>query len=278
MDIKLLALDIDGTLLNSQYHVSDENRRAIHQARSRGVDVVLVTGRRFAFALPVVRELGLHTPLICHNGALTKQTDTWAVIDYYPLAAETARQVVSIGKQLGADMICSYDPEGYGRLVFESLSPESLRLRTYMPDNPIGLEQVDDLCSHIQHDPIQVMSTGTCDRIDRLEAALVTALNDRATLLKTAYPQRNLSILDVLAPQCSKGRALERLVQRSGLRREQVMAVGDNHNDVHMLEFAGIGVVMANAEEPIKRAPFYITASNDEHGVAEAIARFILRD
>jgi hypothetical protein len=265
-------------LLDSQYQVSDENRRAIHQAQSRGVIVVLVTGRRFAFAMPVARDVGLETPLICHNGALTKHTRTLEVLDYHPLSAETARQAVAVGKQCGADMICSYDAEGVGRLVFEPLSAESLRLRTYMSHNPIGIEQVDDLLAHINADPIQVMSAGTCDRMDRLEAMLVSGMDGRVTLLKTAYPQRNLSILDILAPRCSKARALENLMHREGIRRNEVMAIGDNHNDVEMLEFAGVGVVMGNAEDHIKRSHFYVTASNDEHGVAEAISHFILND
>lgn len=276
MTIKLLALDVDGTLLNSQFQVGEVNRRAIHEAIAKGVLVVLVTGRRFVIAQPIALELELATLLISHNGALTKNSRTLEVIDYHPLAASLARKTVELGREVGADLVCCYDPEGVGRVVFEAVSEHNVRLRRYLERSPMVIEQVSDLRAYITEDPIQVMSAGPCAQMNRLEQVLASGLKGEVKLLKTAYPQKNMTILDILAPQCSKGAALAAVVARYGLSRQEVMAIGDNQNDLEMLEFAGLSVVMENAEGPMKNLGYYVTRSNDENGVAQAIATFIL--
>ncbi len=276
MSIKLLALDIDGTLLNSQFQVSAANRRAIEEAMLQGVMITLVTGRRFAFALPIAQELNLGTPLVCHNGALTKNTRTLDVLDYQPLAVPLARRIVEIGRAAGAEIACNYDPEGYGRLVLDTVSAPSTKLRRHLERASIDFEQVPDLRAYIVQDPIQVMSAGTCAQMDRLFELLQDQLGYEVKLLKTAYPHRDLTILDVLSPQCSKGTALAAVVTAYGFSPQDVMAIGDNHNDLEMLEFAGLGVVMKNAENGLKNSGYFVTPSNDEDGVAAAIQRFIL--
>ncbi|MBI3949840.1 MAG: HAD family phosphatase [Acidobacteria bacterium] len=277
MKIGLLALDIDGTLLNAQFQVSEANRRAIQEVIAQGVLVVLVTGRRFVIAQPIARELELATPLVSHNGALTKNTQTLEVIDYHPLAASLARRTVEMGREVKADLVCCYDPVGYGRAVFEAVSEQNVRLRRYLERAPMVVEQVHDLWTYIEEDPIQVMSSGPCALMAQFEEVLASHLAGKVTLLKTAYPLHDMTILDIIAPQCSKGAAVAAVVARYGLSREEVMAIGDNHNDLEMLEFAGLGVVMGNAEQRVKSLGYHITGSNDEDGVAEAIRRFILK-
>jgi hypothetical protein len=277
MEIKLLALDVDGTLLNSQFRVSEVNRQAIWEAVAQGVLVVLVTGRRFVIAQPIALELELATPLVSHNGALTKNARTLEVIDYHPLEAGLARRAVELGKQIGADMVGCYDPDGYGRAVFEFITEANSRLRRYLERSPLVVQQVPDLVAYIQEDPIQVMSSGSCAIMDLLEEVLANDLGGRVKLLKTAYPNRDMTILDILAAPCSKGAALAAVVERFGLARRQVMAIGDNHNDLEMLEFAGLAVVMNNAGEPLKGLGYHLTGSNDEDGVAQAIETFILK-
>lgn len=278
MNIELVAVDIDGTLLDSQSRISERDRRAIRAAVERGVRVILVTGRRFVIARPIALELELTTPLITHNGALVKHPQTGAVIDYHPLAAPLARRVVALGRTVGADLVCCADPEGLGRALIERISEHNVRLRQYLDRAPLVVERVPDLMAAIRRDPIQIMSSGPCARMDEFERVLAEDLNGRVTLLKTVYPQKDMTILDILAPRCSKAAALARLVARYGLNRHQVMAIGDNENDMAMLQFAGLGVIMGNAQHHLKPAADYVTASNDESGVARAIERFILQE
>jgi len=276
MNIKLLALDVDGTLLNSQFQVGEPNRRAIREAIAHGVVVVLVTGRRFVIAQPIALELDLTTPLISHNGALTKNPRTLEILDYHPLPAGLARRTVEIGREVGVDLVGCYDPEGVGRAVYEAVSEDNVKLRRYLERAPFVIEQVSDLRAYMREDPVQVMSSGPCARMDRFAQVLADGLRDQVRILKTAYPQKDFTIVDILAPECSKAAALATVVARYGLSRRQVMAIGDNHNDVDMLEFAGLSVVMENAEDHMKNLGYYVTGSNDEHGVAEAIERFIV--
>jgi len=272
----LVAIDIDGTLLDSSYRIGEETRRAVAEAIAAGVLIVLVTGRRFAIARPIALELNLHTPLISHNGALTKDIETLEVIDYHPLSAPLARRAVELARPLGADVICCYDPHGYGRVVIDTISADNVKLRRYLDRSPMIIEQVADLRASINDDPIQVMSSGPCALMDQFEQVLADHLDGQVKLLKTAYPAKDMTILDVLTPECSKAVALAAVVERSGLSRQEVMAIGDNHNDVDMLQFAGLSVVMENAEDHMKNLGYYVTGSNDEHGVAEAIERFIV--
>lgn len=276
MNIRLLALDVDGTLLNSRFQVSEANRRAIREAVARGIIVVLVTGRRFVIARPIALELGLATPLISHNGALTKNPQSLEVLDYHPLSASLARRVVEVGRRVGADMVGCYDPAGLGRVVVESISQDNVRLRQYLERASMVIQEVPDLVEYIQEDPIQIMTSGPCAKMDHLIEALADNLGQEVRVLKTTYPQKDLTIVDVVTSECSKAAALATVVAAAGLSPQQVMAIGDNHNDLEMLAFAGLGVVMGNAEDSMKSKGYYVTGSNDEDGVAAAISRFIL--
>ncbi len=276
MSIKLLALDIDGTLLNPRGELTPATRRAIEEVRSQGTLVVLVTGRRFGSARPVVIDLGLDLPLISHNGALTKHVSTLETILYHPLDLQTARDVIAFGRQRGVDLICCDDPEGLGVMVLENISDENGSLHRYLAKYQDSMHKVTDLLEYLDHDPIQIMFSGRCDPMDEFADELAAALDGRIQLFKTRYRKGDLTILDALSTTASKGASVEEIASRYGIAREEIMAIGDNHNDITMLERAGIPVVMENAEDELKRMGYHITSSNDEDGVAIAIERFIL--
>ena len=277
MPIRLLALDIDGTLLNSRGEVSARTRRALDEARSRGVLIALVTGRRFRSARPVVQELGLDAPLISHNGALTKDVSTLETIGYHPLEAETAREVIRIGRECGSDMICCDDPAGLGTMVIEGISAENTALHRYLHRYRESVVEVADLLDYVDHAPIQVMFSGRCAQMDEFAARLGEAMDGRLQLFKTRYLSADLTILDALSPAASKGAGLAAVAETRRIAREEVMAVGDNHNDLPMLGYAGLAVVMGNAEEELKQRGWALTSSNDDDGVAAAIERYIFR-
>lgn len=273
--IKLLALDIDGTLLTPAGELTARNRAAIDRARQAGVLVVLVTGRRFGSARALMQENQLDLPLVSHNGALTKDIETLKTLDYHPLDEGTAREIVHFGRLHGVDQLCCDDPHGHGKLVIEGISESNLALRRYLDRYRESVVEVENLLNYLDHSPIQLMFSGPCDPMDVFASLLSEQLGDRIQLFKTRYRAANLTILDALSPTASKGRSLAAIARLNGIDRAEVMAVGDNHNDLTMLRFAGTGVVMANAEEELRQMDFAVTLSNEEDGVAVAIERYI---
>lgn len=278
MPIKLLALDIDGTLLNRKSKVTPRVREALDQAQARGVQIALVTGRRFSSARPIVEELELSIPLVSHNGALTKNITTLETIQYHPFANATACDVIRAGREFQADIICCDDPHGLGKMVMEGFSPDNRALEMYLKKYWDAVVEVPDLLGYLQHDPIQIMFSGRCDRMDEFAQVLETMLGERAKVFLTRYRKLDLTIMDVLSPAASKGEAVAHLAAMHGIAQSEVMAIGDNHNDLPMLRYAGVGVVMANAEDELKQLGFALTASNEEDGVALAVETYILQN
>jgi Cof subfamily protein (haloacid dehalogenase superfamily) len=288
MPIRLIALDLDGTLLNSRGEVSGRNRRAIDEARGRGVRVALVTGRRFRDARPLALELGLDVPVIAHNGALTKHARTLETVAALLLPREEAREVVRAGRAAGSDALVSDDHEGTGLLVYDHISEGNAALAKYVAwsrrvvggESSPSVRQVPSLDEYLDHDPVHVAFSGTCDAMRRLAEQLARDMDGRVKNLLTLYPRADFALLDVLHPLASKGAGLAAVASEQGLTRDEVMAVGDNHNDLEMLEYAGTGVLMGNADASLRagRNHFHSTSANDEDGVALAIERFVLTE
>ncbi|HEY7180779.1 MAG TPA: Cof-type HAD-IIB family hydrolase [Blastocatellia bacterium] len=276
MPIKLLALDIDGTLLTPQGEITPRNSAAINRALQSGVQIVLVTGRRFNSARELAQRLDMGAPLISHNGALTKNVDTLETLDYHPLDIGIARAIIGFGRECGADMICCDDPDGLGKMVIEGVSEENKSLLRYLDKYQDSVSVVSDLLEYVDHPPIQIMFSGRCDPMDDYAARLNDTMGARIQLFKTRYRSADLTILDALSVTASKGASLAAIAKKHGIAREEVMAIGDNHNDLTMLRYAGLGVVMANAEDELKVMGFELTSSNEEDGVALAIERHIL--
>lgn len=284
--IKLLALDLDGTLLDSRGKIPDENKRAIRLAEERGVLVTIATGRRFRDARPVGLELGLNAPVISHNGALLKFADSLETVASSLLAPETAIEIVRVGKAFGGDALVSADPNGKGTLLYDRVSDNNIPLQKYLrwakflhgEDAEEAVVHVHDLSAELpKHQVIHMSFSGGCVRMSDMLNVLEAELGDTAKVLPTIYPKLDFTLIDILPPDASKGFGVEKLAAINGLTAENVMAIGDNFNDLEMLEFAGTPVVMGNADPSLLERPeFYTTVSNDESGVAAAIERFIL--
>jgi Cof subfamily protein (haloacid dehalogenase superfamily) len=269
--IRLLAIDIDGTLLNSKTQISEPNLRALRRTHETGVEVVLVTGRRHQFALPIAQQLGFDLCLISSNGAITKSlAGELFHREYLPVAI--ARRLCQAMGPFTRNMVVTFDREGKGALIIESPDGFSGSISGWMTKNAAFIDSVSPIEQCLTCDPIQAMFCGPV--VPMREAAERLAASDvgqETTALRTEYPHRDLSILDVLRAGCTKGAGVERWARQRGISREQVMAIGDNFNDLEMLEFAGHPVIMGNACEELKRSGWHVTASNDEHGVAAAI-------
>jgi Cof subfamily protein (haloacid dehalogenase superfamily) len=284
--IRLLALDLDGTLLNSLGELSERNARAIAEARAAGVRVALVTGRRFRDARPLALKLGLDVPVIAHNGALTKHARTLETVSASLLPLETAHEVLRLGRTHRADPLVSDDATGPGVLVYDHLRDAHGPVAEYIEwsrrihgdEAEQAILHVPSLEDYLDHAPVHITFSGTFADIERLNAVFAAALGARAKLMTTLYPSIDFGLIDVIHPDVSKGTGLAAVAAEHKLSPAEVMAVGDNHNDVEMLEFAGTRIAVANAEPRVLDLEgIQVTESNDEDGVAAAIEKFILQ-
>ncbi|MBV9210784.1 MAG: HAD family phosphatase [Acidobacteria bacterium] len=285
MPIRLLALDLDGTLLNSRGLLSERNRFALGAARERGVRVAVVTGRRFRDARPLALELGLDVPVISHNGALTKHAQTLETVSVTLLPLAAAREVLRVGREAEMDAMVSDDPHGKGLLVYDRLSEDNHPLVKYIAwsrrihgdEAEDAIRRVPSLEDYLDHPPVHIAFSGSCAKMRALRERLMTELGDEIKVLSTEYPKQDFTLLDVLHPEASKGVGVAAAAREYKLSREEVMAIGDNFNDLEMLHFAGTGVLMGNADTSLReQVDFHVTATNDEDGVAVAIEEFIL--
>jgi len=273
--IRLLATDIDGTLLNPQFQISDGDLTALRKAHAAGIEIVLVTGRRHSFALPIAEQLGFDLWLISSNGAVTRSL-SGETFHRDMMPAETCRELCGAMQEFRGNTVLTFDKETKGALVLEGLDELGASIRRWLEKNMEFIEFVIPIEKALVTDPIQAMFCGTIARMnDALRTLERAGMERRTTVLRTEYPARDLLMIDVLSAGCSKGHALERWARHRGYSREEVMAIGDNHNDVEMLEFAGHPVIMGNACEELLARGWRVTRGNDECGLAAALEQIV---
>jgi Cof subfamily protein (haloacid dehalogenase superfamily) len=272
--IKLIGIDVDGTLLDSVGRFPQANRDAIHAAVAAGVHVALVTGRSYPFARPVAEGLPESVTLIVSNGAVERGMDGSTRAQRL-LDKNVARTVLdaNVGHRAAAALV--FDRDTHGQIVFETMDWTHPGRKGYWARNKSLIARRVPLEDALTEDPIQVMFNGGYLAMRELAEA-IRAQSHAATVSLTEYVERDFSLVDITSPAATKGHALASCARALGLERWQVMAIGDNFNDLEMLEFAGTPVVMENAVEPLKTRGFHETASQDEAGVARAIHRFVL--
>jgi Cof subfamily protein (haloacid dehalogenase superfamily) len=269
--IRLLATDIDGTMLNPQFQISDGDLAALRRAHDAGIEIVLATGRRHTFALPIAKQLGFDLWLISSNGAVTRSL-SGETFHRDVMPAETCRRLLRAMQEFRGNTVLTFDTEVKGALVIEHLEEIGASIRRWLEKNMAYIEFVVPIERALVRDPVQAMFCGTMARMsDALRTLDAAGMNGAVTVLRTEYPARDLSMIDVLTAGCSKGHALERWATNRGYRRTEVMAVGDNHNDVEMLEFAGYPVIMGNACAELLDRGWTVTRGNDACGVAAAV-------
>ncbi|MGC2300254.1 MAG: HAD-IIB family hydrolase [Acidobacteriaceae bacterium] len=277
--IKMIAVDIDGTLLSAPGGVvSRRNCRALRDAETAGIKIVIATGRRQAYAMPLIEPVGLkpETLLITSNGTVTR-TMAGRQIDRFLLRVETARGLCPALRPFGTTVF-TFDREGPGELVLESVEALHARVSLWVEANRAWIREVRPLERAFDDGeaPVQGMVCGGVEEMRRAEQWLAASdFAPEVEMQRTEYPARDLTILDILPPGCSKGAALRRLASGRDLAPEEVLAIGDNWNDLEMLEFAGRAVVVANGApdlvELARARKWEIAPANDEDGVAQVI-------
>jgi Cof subfamily protein (haloacid dehalogenase superfamily) len=273
--VRLLGVDIDGTLLNPEFQISVADMSALRRAHAEGVEVVVVTGRRHTFALPIVQQLGFDLWIISSNGAITRSL-AGETFHRDLLPVETCRRLCGDMREFRGNTVLTFDTDAKGAIVLEHMDELNVSIQRWLEKNLQYIDFVIPIEDSLTRDPVQAMF---CGPIGRMQEALgllsASNLAKDITVLRTEYPVRDLSIVDVLNQGCSKGHALERWANYRGIPREQVMAIGDNYNDIEMLAFAGLPFIMGNAAEELRRNGWAVTLANDQSGVAAAIEQVL---
>ena len=273
--VRLIAIDIDGTLLDTKYQISQANLDALRRAHEAGVEIVLGTGRRHDFALPIAQLLGFDLWLISSNGAVTRSLkgETFHR-DLLPQA--TANRLCLGMREFRNHMVITFDRDGMGAIVCENHEHLYGVIQRWMEKNAPYIEYVSPIEKSLIEDPIQAMFCGPIELMERAQEQLRACdFAQDFTLLRTQYDYRDLCIIDLLNAGCSKGHALERWANYRGIAPSEVMAIGDNYNDIEMLTFAGHPVIMGNASDDLKQNGWTVTLHNDASGVAAAIEQVL---
>lgn len=274
--MKLIALDIDGTLLNGSQEIPEANRAAISEASSRGVEIALVTGRRFDFAMLVADKLGSPLTMIASNGAVIRSTNGQTHVRQL-LPASTAKNVLQKTRQWRDGAAVIFDRPGTQQILLEAFDPEDTRRYWYYTRNKEYISLTLSLETCIAEDPLQILFSGEVKLMREVETFLrrLPFANEYA-IAATVYEDKNFTMIDVVHPDVSKGAALARWASQRGIEKHEIMAIGDNHNDMEMLSLVGTPVVMANGVAELKTFGWHQTLSNDDAGVAAAIEHFVL--
>lgn len=272
--VRLIGIDVDGTLLDSRGRLPAANRDAIFEAVEAGIHVALVTGRSYPYARPVADTLPPAISLIVSNGAVERAMDGGTLARRL-LDRAVARQVLDATRPYRDATALIFDRDADRQIVYETMDWDHPGRQTYWSRNRMHIARAVPLEAALVEDPIQVMFNGAVDVMAVLAEALRAHPREFSVAL-TEYRDRDFSLLDITAPGATKGRALAWRAAQLGLRREHVMAIGDNFNDLEMLESVGLPVVMANAVEGLKERGWPVTGHQDEAGVAQAIRTFAL--
>jgi Cof subfamily protein (haloacid dehalogenase superfamily) len=278
--VRLVAIDIDGTLLpTSSTTISQRNRRALRQAQAAGIHIAIATGRRHQYAEPVLEQVGLspRTVMISSNGSIMRHFDG-ELIQRNLLAVASARALCAALRPFGQTMVFTFDRDDGPSLVVENMTSLHRKIGLWVESNRHDMVEIAPLERAFDQDeaPIQAMLCGDIALVRAAQQALEKMdLAADVAMHRTEYAERDLGILDLLPPHCSKGHALEDYARSLGLEAPDVMAIGDNFNDQTMLEFAGSAIVMANAGAEMQALAgehgWTIGLSNDDDGVAATL-------
>ncbi|HEY7524623.1 MAG TPA: Cof-type HAD-IIB family hydrolase [Candidatus Limnocylindrales bacterium] len=267
--IRLLALDIDGTLVGDDLILRDRTRAAVVAAVQRGVHVSLATGRMASSALVFARELGLRDPIVAYQGALVRAMPVvdgriGRLLSHRPLAAPVAREAIVWSRAHGLDPHVNH----LERFIIRADDPRAEDYSAFLGSRA---ELVPDIVAAIQRPVTKVIAVGDEPRAATLLEPARKRFGDRAGIT-ISHPR----FLEFVAPGISKGRAVRLLARRWGIPSSQVLAIGDQLNDLEMVGGSGHGAAMAHAPFEVRAAARYVAPPVDEEGAARLIEALVL--
>ncbi|MGI6575943.1 MAG: Cof-type HAD-IIB family hydrolase [bacterium] len=264
MTYRLLAVDIDGTLVGDDLSISDATQEALRSCAEQGMVVTLATGRMFQSALPYAQKLGLTAPLITYNGALIKDTGLGTIYHHRTIPLKLAQKVVQVVKELGLKLHTYVDD-----LYYTDADDEWTRI--YEKTAGVKAHIVGDLETFLDREPTKFIISAIPAKLDAMQPLIA------AKLAADLYLARSRPFyLELIHPAVSKLEGLKVLGARLKIRLEEMAVIGDSYNDIEMLQAAGLGIAMGNAPEPVQRAADVVTNRVEEEGLAFAVHRFIL--
>lgn len=264
---KLIALDMDGTLLREDKTISEATKKAIQQAKKKGVKVVLASGRPLEGIERYLEELDLLSEddfVVSFNGAVVQKTKTKEIISHITLKGEDLKSLYELSKELGAN-IHAFSKEG---CITPELTKYSILEGTI---NGIDVKVVDYNTIDNNEEIIKIMMVEEPEVLEKVISQLPKEVHEKYTVVRSAP-----YFLEFLNKKANKGAGVEALAQQLQIDPKDVICMGDAGNDEHMIRYAGLGVAMENAFEEIKAIADFVTKSNDEDGVAYVINKFIL--
>ncbi|WP_378950419.1 Cof-type HAD-IIB family hydrolase [Pelosinus sp. sgz500959] len=264
MAIKLVAIDMDDTLLDNTLKVSSRTCEAIRKAQEQGVIVTIATGRMFASVVPFAQQLNIQVPVISYNGGMVRHPHSKEVLFHQSLGATIAGKIVEIFRERGWYLQSYMDDEFY---VIERCE----KAKGYEKLSGIQAIVVGDAFYTMKHEPTKMLSVAEPHELEEIQQVLNKELGD-TVFLATSKSR----FLEITHPQVNKGHALAVLAEKLMIRQDEIMAIGDSNNDYPMIEYAGFGVAMGNASARVKSIAQAVTADNNHHGVAEAIEKYVL--
>lgn len=264
MKYKMIAVDMDGTLLNSNGEISERNTHAIRCAMDRGVRFVLATGRPIQGVRDYADKLGISGPVITYNGAMIVDAVTEEILYEQGMDRDDAALAMELGRQYDTTM-CIWSK---GQLYVNKLNDRAYEYMKISGVEPVLVEDYDSLI----HDGItKILWYDDEDMIGRMPAEMATK-----PFSETSFCLSRPFFIEFFSNKVSKANAISKLCEVYGILPEEVITIGDAPNDLPMIEFAGLGVAMDNADDSVKAAAKYVTATNDEDGVAAVIEKFVL--
>ncbi len=264
MSYRLLVADIDGTLVTTAREIPAPVREAVRAAQARGVRVLLATGRIWRSARRFVEDLGADPPAILVNGALVYDFVADRIWFRALLPRAQAQAVLEVLVRFPQVAPHVYVDD---RVYVGAVTPLTV---AYQQKDGLDVDAVGDLRQWLQADPMKILVIGDPPALE----AVARELDALQAPINYVFSERHY--LEVLPPRVNKGVALQIVAERLGVRAQEIVAVGDNLNDLAMIQYAGLGVAMAHAPEALRREADYVAPGNDEHGLREVIERFIL--
>jgi len=264
MKYKFMAVDIDGTLLDSSDRLTEVNKEAILRASKEGLIFTLSTGRPVQGVQSLINALQLDTPVITYNGAMVVMSKSGEILYQQKLSAEDAKNVIELGNQRGCVVAVWME----NKLYVNELSEQALQYSTITGLAP---EKILDAETLVRDGVTKVLWIDDPAVIERYQEEIGRYLSGNVN-----YHTSRPMFLEFVDKKASKALAMEKIGEHFGIKREEMIAVGDGYNDLSMIEYAGLGVAMANAKEAIRQKADYVTLSNDDDGIAHVIRKFVL--
>lgn len=267
MKYKLIALDLDGTLKNSNNEVSERTKKALLKAQKQGAKIVLASGRPTHGLRKECELLDLEKYegfLLSYNGAKVSEVKSEHTIFEQTLSVEQAKQAYERSKEFNLSCL-TYDGPF---VVSENIDDQYIKYE-YSINGMYG-KHIDSFEDYVQEPVNKVLLTGDPEYVGKILEDFKEPFGDSLSIYRSAP-----FFVEIMAQGIDKAASLDRLVKHMGIKREEVIAFGDGYNDLSMIEYAGMGVSMANGVDEVKEIADFVTLSNDEDGIAYALEKFL---